>query len=202
MTELYTYHKDSLPLQEVIQLPLAAGTLGLFYAPKQCQFGRWENGTVSDAQGHPFALEQVFEARLFHPTAEVRWLRDPYSNGLGRAVYLMDKEHQNQTAFTGKGWQTQTLGGLVPQDNQYMLWGEHWETDDSTAGWSALATTRIGKLPVPLPNLTKNQRVCLKTVEYVGFSCHADGRLTLAGEYGNQVVVEERWLTLEPFSPQ
>ena len=170
MTELYTYHKDQLSLSEVIQLPLAKGTLGLFYAPKQCQFGRWDNGKISDAQGQPFALGQVFEARLFHPTAEVRWLREPYSDALGRAVYLMDNEHKSQTAFKGKGWQTQTLNNLSLQNNQYMLWGDYWETDDSTEGWSALATTRIGKLSVPLPTLAKKSASLLKNAGICGFA--------------------------------
>jgi len=199
VTELYTYHKDKLSLTEVVQLPLAEGTLGLFYTPKQCQFGRWDNGKISDAEGNPLVLEQVFEARLFHPTAELRWLREPSTDGLGSAVYLFDNKPKTQTTFNG--WQTQTLNDLTLQTNQYLLWGENWEMADSTAGWSALAGVRIGQMWVPLQNLEKNQRVCLKTLEYVGLPCHADGKLTLAGEYGNQVVVEERWLSLEPLSP-
>jgi CRISPR-associated protein (TIGR03984 family) len=188
--ELFSYQKEGLSLQEAIQQPLAEGTLGLFYTPAQCQLGRWDNGEIRDARDKVLAIEQVFEARLFHPSLELRWLRDPSTDGLGNAVYLCENQRDN-------GWQQQqTLCDLSVQNNQYLLWGEYWKLDNLAKGWSCLAAARIGKLLVPVANLQKNQRVVLKTREYFGLPRDADGKLTLAGEHGNNVVVEERWLSL------
>ncbi len=196
MVKLSTYHKDDLALEEIIQLPLSKGTIGLFYSPSRCQFGRWDSGQISDASGKPFALEEVFEARLFHPMAEVRWLRNPSTANLGRSVYLFESSSQ----FKGKGWQKKApLSNLTVKENEYLLWGLSWKVNDLDKNWSCLAAARIGRLPVPLPNLQEKQRVRLKTVEYIGLPRDAEGQITRIGQYGNQVIVEERWLSLEVF---
>lgn len=197
MSELYSYQKDQLPLQELIQLPLASGTLGLFYTPARCQLGRWEDGKLSE-RGKALALDQVFEARLFHPSAEWRWLRDPSTDNLGDAVCLFDSESDAPINLKKAGWQLQpSLNDLSVQENHYLLWGEYWKVDNLVEGWSCLADARVGELFVPLPNLQPNQRVRLKTLEYFGLPRDADGKLTLHGQHGNYVVVEERWLCLE-----
>jgi len=195
--DLSTYRKENISLESVIQLPLAEETVGLFYTPNQCQFGRWKGGEITDAQDKIIALKDIFEARLFHETAEMRWLREPNTDELGTAVYLFD----TQPSFKGEGWQKEILSELTKGENQYLLWGEYWNTQQElAAGWSCLATARIGELFIPEPNLQKrNQRVVLKTLEYFGLPYDAEGNLTLHGEQGNQVVVEERWLNLETY---
>ncbi len=204
MAELVYYQHAGITLQNVIELSLAKGSIGLFYTPTQCQFGRWEESAqISDAHGKPFALEQVFEARLFHEQAELRWLREPNTDGLGRAVYLFDEANK---APDWQGWQrAEPLNELSINANQYLLWGEQWQASDQANeiddfdqnNWSMLATARIGKWFVPVPGLKKNQRVRLKTQEYFGLPRDPDGKLTLAGQHGNQVVIEERWLSLK-----
>lgn len=206
MIELLIYQKSASTLQEVMQLPLEIGTIGLFYTPQQCQFVRYDNGEIRDANGNLFKLEQVFEARLFHSNAELRWLRDPNTNGLGRAVYLFENT-KNMFSFDEPDWQLHTLSNLTVHKNHYLLWGKQWQYNDKNSqnqrldqGWSLLANAQIGKLPVPVPNLQKNQRIRLKTREYFGLPHDANGKPTLAAQHGNQVVVEERWLSLEAYN--
>lgn len=192
MTELFSYNQERLSLQQAIQLPLEKGTYGLFYTPTQCQFGYYNGEKISDAYDKSLDLSQVFEARIFNSNAELRWLREPSTDGLGNAVYLSDKKAKL------KDWKQQpTLSDLTIHNNHYLLWGEYWQTENLANTWSCLATARIGKLLVPVANLQKNQRIILKTQEYFGLPRDADGKLSLAGEHGNKVVVEERWLSLE-----
>ena len=192
MTELFNYQQKGLSLQQAIQLPLTEETYGLFYTPKQCLFGRLDGDTIRDSQDKEVNLKQIYEARIFNPSVELRWLKSLSTDGLGSAVYLFEKP-----AETKKNWeQLPTLNDLSNHENHYLLWGEHWQTENLAENWSCLATSRIGKLLVPIANLEK-QRVVLKTREYFGLPRNADGKLTLAGEHGNKVVVEERWLSLE-----
>ena len=195
--KLSTYCKSDLALEKVLELQLTEETIGLFYTPNQCLFGRWKAGKICDAQDKEIALAQIFEARLFDSTAELRWLRNPSTDGLGNAVYLFDN-HSN-LSFNEDGWENETLDELTSQENHYLLWGKYWpsKAENLAPGWACLAASRIGELFVPVPNLNqKEQRVCLKTQEYLGLPRNAKGSLTLAGKNGNQVVVEERWLGL------
>jgi CRISPR-associated protein (TIGR03984 family) len=195
--ELSTYCKNGLSLEKVLELPLTEETIGLFYTPNQCFFGRRKAGKICDAQDKEIALAQIFEARLFDSTVELRWLRDPGTDGLGQAVYLFDDHFK--PSFE-EGWEKKILDKLKSQENHYLLWGKHWDSKAANLanGWACLAASRIGELFVPVPDLKeKEQRVRLKTREYFGLPCNADGSLTLAGQHGNQVVVEERWLNLE-----
>lgn len=196
--ELSIYRQENVSLETVPAIPFAEDTVALFYTPNTCQFGRWKEGNIFDAEDKAIALEQVFEIRLFAKTAELRWLRDPSTDGLGNAVYLFD-EH-SEALFNGEGWEKETLNNLTGQENHYLLWGKYWpsENENLANGWGCLAASRIGELFVPVPDLNqKEQRVRLKTREYFGLPRNANGSLTLAGQHGNQVVVEERWLGLE-----
>jgi CRISPR-associated protein (TIGR03984 family) len=188
MTELFSYQQPEISLAEAMQLPLPT-SYGLFYTPTQCLFGLWDGKKISDAQDKPIDLEQVFEAHLFNSNLELRWLKGFNPDNLGNAVYLFENTQKNKLNWE----QLPTLNDLSIHENQYLLWGEYWQADDLAANWSCIATSRIGKLLVPIANLQKNQRVVLKTREYFGLPDN------VAGEHGNKVVLEERWLGLEAY---
>ncbi len=187
MTKLFSYQQEQISLEEATQLSFSINDYGLFYTPTQCLFGRWDGDKIRDATDKPLDLEQVFEARLFNSNVELRWLKGFTPDNLGNAVYLFEQPTANN-----KNWiQQPTLSNLKTHENQYLLWGEYWQADNLAENWSCLATSRIGKLLVPVANLQKNQRVILKTREYFGLPDN------VAGEHGNKVVIEERWLSLD-----
>ncbi len=86
MTKLFSYQQQEISLQKSIQRPLATGSYGVFYTPTQCLFGRWDGNQILDAQDKPLDLEQVFEAHVFNPDIELRWLKGFANDNLGNAV--------------------------------------------------------------------------------------------------------------------
>ena len=86
-----------------------------------------------------------------------------------------------------EGWEPEndrpSVIETLPQT--YLLWGEGTGRAVN-AGWSELATARIGGLRVPVSNVGKNQRVLLHCVEYI-----------VEADHGNAVVYDERLVKLE-----
>lgn len=193
MTEqtLFSYGKQDLTLKEVLQdCQMLESGIALLYALKQCQFARVRDCCLIDAQNKAiplddFAQQYIFEARIFTPECELRWLNE--NNGRGRSALISERGDLQQ--LIDLGWQLNpALAYLESLPQQYLLWGQKTEVAASE-GWQKLASARIGTLKVPLQQeIAKNKRVYLKTKEYVG---------EIDRDNGNVAVIEERLIELE-----
>ncbi|NCJ08016.1 TIGR03984 family CRISPR-associated protein [Synechococcales cyanobacterium C] len=182
MTQLYGRRSLSISLTEALRqtaTQLKGGT-ALLYTPNQCQLAQvTEAGHLNDAVAGDIDLSAVFEARIFNPDYELRWLHQ--HRGQGVAV-LLAEQPLPETCFDQD---LETLEAFETISQQYLLWGKGTETTPSP-GWGQLADARIGTLAVPVAGVTQERRVVLKTREY----------LKTVDPYGNVAVVEERLLKL------
>lgn len=182
MTKLHCQTTETIKLKDAIQQfsRYTDKTIGLLYSPQNCYFIKLNNGEIELLNNDPkFKMELVFEARIFNEEAELRWLNK--KNGEGKAVLITENE-----LYLCLERKIESLEILATQDQTYLLWGESTKKT-LKAGWSQLATSRIGSLYIPLECV--NNRACLKTREYLQEDC-----------YGNVSVVEERLIELEPVS--
>lgn len=195
-TALYIWTKEQMALDDALRaaeyLVGGAPVVGLFYSPRWCRIGLYRDGAFKDENDAPLELTHVFEGRIFSERGELRWWNDPATGfGRGKAAYLSEINRSPE------GWPHPPVGreDLFPCPNQYLLWGEGWKPKKRTlvAGWSCLATGRIGTLMVPFPDLPPKERLQLTTIEYLGLD---PGE---AGQHGNVVVIEERLLKLEKY---
>jgi len=182
---LYIYTCDRLSLSEAVSaFAKVIGTeraAALVYSPRRCELASFSGGTFHGPDGQGVETEDIFEARVFSETAELRWLNDPSPEQCHRAVIV--SEHEQPPL---DGWQMEKQEGVIEKIEQtYLLWGEGTGRQMSN-GWSELATARIGRLPVPVGNVGKNQRVLLHSVEYV-----------VEADQGNAMIFDERLVRLE-----
>jgi CRISPR-associated protein (TIGR03984 family) len=203
MITLHAWSKRDVTLTEAfgatpeewrIERPVA-----LLYTPAYCRLGRLQvSGDVEtineNEQPETADLMAVFEARAFCTSGELRWLHE--GRNKGRAVFL------SEGGSAMDGWEAlDPINALEKGKGHYLLWGEGWcptaERSGSSNkaivdGWSWLATSRIGKLAVPLGNIDAHERVCLLYKEYYGFDWGPAGK-----DHGNVVVLEERLIGLQ-----
>jgi CRISPR-associated protein (TIGR03984 family) len=187
---LFIYTAEKLTLITAIQAFRSVEknqAVSLFYTPFRCCFGLLnEDGTITGANGESINLSSVFEARLFSPKIELRWLNDPSHEGEHQTAILAETELAESAI--GDPWKRRVTG--VPQvvgtlEQTYLLWGEG-TGNTLSHGWSELATARIGALPVPIGGVRKNERVILHAREYLAEYNH-----------GNVAVLDERLVKLE-----
>lgn len=180
-TTLYGRSTASIPLEDAIKhcKPVLANAIALLYTPSRCHLAVLsEDGTCYEANDQIVSYRSVFEARIFTPEYELRWLN--HSGGLGKAVLLAE----DAIAENYLDAKLDDLPALATVPQQYMLWGEGID-NGSRNGWSTLATARIGRLSVPMEGIDTGKGACLKSCEYLA-----------AAEFGNVAVVEERLLSL------
>jgi CRISPR-associated protein (TIGR03984 family) len=160
--------------------------VALLYAPAWCRFAvlRKDGSLAWSSKGQPADLASVFEARVFHAEAELRWWNDPSALGKHRLAVLADVPLDG-TLKTGP----QPIFGVL-EGETYLLWGEGLPSDprepDDGDGWSRLGTARIGTLDVPLPGIDHKKRARLVSKEYL-----------VERDHGNVVVLDERLVRLE-----
>lgn len=184
---LFSYGKNNLTLNEALQdCPMLDNGIALLYSLKRCQFARVRDRSLIDDRDRVipldnFASQYIFEARIFTPECELRWLNE--NNGRGISALICERE------LSLPDWQPNPpLMYLESLPQQYLLWGQKTEARASQ-GWQKLASARIGMLAVPLQQqIAKNQRVYLKTQEYLG---------EVDRDNGNVAVIEERLIELE-----
>ncbi len=152
------------------------GSLALLYSPSHCHLALIDNGQLQSASG-TLDPNHYFEARIFSPSYELRWLNQ--TNGQGRAVYLSEQP-------LTWGEPLLPLEALDSLSQQYLLWGKGLDAA-ATSGWGTLATPRIGGLTVPLSGISQNAHVVLHSREYLG----------TVDTFGNVAVIEERLTHLE-----
>jgi CRISPR-associated protein (TIGR03984 family) len=178
MTILYGRSQQEMTLQEAIAAchPCFASAVGLFYSPEACGLARVTGSRVTDSEDREMLLNAVFEARIFNADYELRWLNQ--RGGQGTAVLLSERAIADYLTDP-----IEELDAIATQDQTYLLWGEGLSAE-LAAGWSRLATSRLGKLDVPIGGVSQQgQRVQLKAIEYFQRLDHL---------YGNVVVAEER----------
>jgi CRISPR-associated protein (TIGR03984 family) len=148
----------------------------ILYSPRRCQLALLKDGVLVNSEGNEIEPSDIFEARVFCETAELRWLNDASPQKQHSSVLLSETKHSMP------GWSCEEhehFLAILPQT--YLLWGEG--TGANANDWNDLATPRIGRLPVPVTGVGMNQRVLLHSKEYVTSRDEDDG---------NAVVFEER----------
>jgi CRISPR-associated protein (TIGR03984 family) len=185
MAKLYGQSQESISLAATLEKDfgnLLAGAIGLFYSPQACEFGRIrDDSSVEVLRGNQLGtlnLADVFEARIFNPRAELRWL-NILGQG-GKAVLLSETEMKSEILTNSIG----PMSYCEKLEQTYLLWGEPIDRKPPD-NWDFLATARIGTLAVPQPEGEKSDYVVLNSREYLG-----------VGEYGNVSIVQERLVNL------
>lgn len=191
-TSLYSYRAEELTLKDAIAAcqKQIEGAIALLYSPQSCQLAKlMPNGTLQDSCDRAIDLTNnldVFEARIFNPTCELRWLNR--MNGTGEVVLISEAEQ------TIKDFPALAPISCELIEQKYLLWGEKAK-NPAISGWQRLAEARIGKLDIPLDQQLKaNDRVYLKTHEYLAPDYQY---LDPDKSYGNFAVIEERLIKLE-----
>ncbi len=158
--------------------------IALLYSPTACQFAKLAGGSLQDATGGDIKTDQIFEARIFNETSELRWLN--ISSGKGYAVLIS----QDDISGLFKNECNLKYFECLPQ--QYVLWGEEMSNPSKEPnGWSRLGAARIGAMDVPIADITTSgQQAILKVIEY----------LQEVDDHGNVAVVEERLVCLKSFT--
>lgn len=130
------------------------GAVALLSSPRRFAVGRLAGDRVVDRTGSPLELDDVFEARLFIPDRELRWLRRG-DGGDGTVVAELDDGR----------W-------LDPIDQTYLVWGA--SAGDQADGWTTLSTARGASLTVPVAT---SGRARLVAREYVRVDEHGNARV-------------------------
>lgn len=192
-TTLYGYRTEMLSLSEAIRACQAVlqGAIALLYSPQSCQLACLGNdstlGLADKSEVNLTSDISIFEARIFNPVCELRWLNR--MSGKGDAVLLWEPPAPPESLQKIDGFSEPEKIKCESLEQQYLLWGEmSQKSQPECDGWLRLAEARIGKLDVPLERQPeKTQRVYLKTFEY----------LAAVGQYKNFAVIEERLVKLE-----
>jgi CRISPR-associated protein (TIGR03984 family) len=155
------------------------GGIALLSTPRHYHVARMENGRPHLRGDTPVPLGDVFEARIFDGTSELRWLHT--AAGHGQAVLLTEDDTALPEDFDER---IEPVSAADTSRGEYLLWGRVAACRD---GWATLATARIGTFDVPVP-ADIGARIRLVTREYVAHEA----------EHGNAHIAEERLLRLEP----
>jgi CRISPR-associated protein (TIGR03984 family) len=185
MTTLYGRRQEKITLDAAIAAcqQCFKEAVGLFYSPERCFLSQVKGTAVTDSSGQPSKLNRVFEARIFNANYELRWLNQ--TGGEGIAVLL--SEHPIENYLIEKV----DVQAIETQEQTYLLWGEGLVANNLTSGWSRLATSRLGKLDVPIAGVSQSkQRIKLTAKEYFR---------RMDELYGNVIVAEERLTGLQRF---
>lgn len=159
-------------------------TLALLYGTTNCSLnrvGKWDGVfECLDRDDLPVRFETIYEARLFHEKAEMRWLNE--EAGFGRSVIVGDAPLPAPNDPDQKNWSSTADIFCVDLPKHYLIWGEFEST--SPNGWTRFSTARIGGIWIPIT--AQQGRARLRAVEYL--KEFADG---------NVAVFQERILGLE-----
>jgi CRISPR-associated protein (TIGR03984 family) len=177
---------------------LSAGgrVVALVYAVRFCVFATlvdhrlWRCECVDRASDsatlQPLELDEVYEARVFSRSGELRWLNDPEGRK-HRSVFLAD-EDMVKDDIPSK-WVRESFPYIEKIEQTYVVWGKvHSRQETSTQypeHWTRFSTAQIGVLEVPVCDcdVPRGGRVALVAHEYFNL---------LENQYGNVGVFEER----------
>ncbi|MBD2395141.1 TIGR03984 family CRISPR-associated protein [Cyanobacterium aponinum FACHB-4101] len=186
-TFLHAQSSVNITLSEAINQCLnpLEDAIALLYSPNFCQVLKLEkDGNLSNSKEEiintNYQDNYIFEARIFNPNYELRWLNE--DEGKGTAAIISENDFDNCLAK-----KLDSIKVIDTINQQYLLWGEKAKTK-LNEGWQRLSAARIGSLDIPLSqSLSQEKRVYLNTREY----------LKVMDNFGNVRVIEERLINLE-----
>ncbi|MEU8037765.1 CRISPR-associated protein Csx19 [Streptosporangium sp. NPDC049078] len=197
MTILYGGAAVGATLPRAVQAAGLVGGCALLTAPSAHHVARVEEHGCATPTG-PVDLSCVYEARVFTPKVELRWVEAGYA-------VLLTEDRSLLPAFFGES--VAPLSAVATPDAHYLLWGEvgapasdggrdsgrvSGKAEVAAQGWVTLRSARIGTLTVPMAPFPVKNRVRLVAREYV-----------VADEvHGNAYVAEERLMGFEPYAPE
>jgi CRISPR-associated protein (TIGR03984 family) len=180
--------RDSVTLDDAladIAPILGSPAVCLLYLPYECIVARLLPGGALEHDGVALTGDGAFEARVFSPGGELRWVHE--ADERGRAVTLTE-EGGAELSRLGAGWAaTQRIGPAEPEDVRYVLWGMAG-AEGRAAGWTRMRSPRTGDLLVPLDFPGGGRPVYLHGREYLG---RVTAVRSAARDDGNVVVLEE-----------
>ncbi|MGW4031658.1 type III-D CRISPR-associated protein Csx19 [Streptomyces sp. NPDC004838] len=191
---LHSLAAEPVGFQDALAHARLAGAVALLSTPQAFVIATVHDdhrcSTADTPAGIP--LDDVFEARVFTPHTELRWMAT--GTGSGRAVILTEDDSPLPTGpFTEE---ITPLTAIDTIESRYLLWGRPLADDRAPDGWTTLHTPRIGVLHIPTPAgappLSASDRMQLVAREYV---C-AEPR------HGNAYIAEERLLRLDVTGPR
>jgi hypothetical protein len=122
MTSLYRYRRRDASLSDCLAAVAANAPLhGYCHSPRWTRFGACDGrglltfaGQESGAATAP--LDQIYEARFFCDSGELRWLRDPESDGTGQGAWV------SEVQGVPEGFESiDTLDGLTAMTGQIAI---------------------------------------------------------------------------------
>lgn len=184
--DIFARHGLSLDEALAVFAPtvVSAGAAGFTLGPTAFSFIRLDAAGTATGPAGPADLAAVYEARVFHEHAELRWLRDPRHDSGHATVVLTD----GSCAVDLPPLPLEVpLVDVVKQS--YVVWGKPAAEHARASGWTRLSTARIGELHVPRGAVSDSHRVAIESLEYLGEFAH-----------GNVAVIEERLVGLTTFT--
>lgn len=140
-------------------------SFAVLYTPSECFLLKIGKDGVFQKHSGRILPANVYEARIFNKTAELRWFND---NGEGIAVTL--SEINTNDDFGGDV--------LLKHPQNYLIWGK--KIENSQNDWTQFATARIGEFSIPCKVVNKDYAQ-FTAIEYLK-----------EFEDGNVAVFEER----------
>ena len=181
---LYRWRREAVRLVEALDWLRSGAQLqnavALLSSPTRFILGKGDaTGRIVGSDGEAVDVQRVFEARVFTPVVELRWLRDREG---GTAAIVSEED------LPIDGGDSPALAPIraEPLERSYLLWGASAVGGTLADGWSRLAAARIGTLDIPLGGVGSGQRVQLRAIEY----------LSEMDRWGNAAVTEERLIEL------
>jgi CRISPR-associated protein (TIGR03984 family) len=154
----------------------------LLYTPKECHLAFLDCDSSFFRPDKTIVVGEIFEARIFNETAELRWLKR--SGGADTAVVL---SKSNQKCLADEPSQDVEVFDFIHQ--HYLLWGEELESKTnegqqqskaSPKEWTRFAAARIGSFYVPVTLNAGETRARFTAVEYL--KKYADGNVAVCDE--------------------
>lgn len=175
---LHVTKKTQTDLEDAIK-NFPSDSFAILYSPNKCFLALFKNGQFYGENG-AIDISNVFEARLFNKTAELRWLKD---GDMGTALILSEDEQIkfDENVSSGK---YQTI------DQNYLVWGQ--SVGIFKNGWTEFGTARIESFYVPLPNIAAQEYAKFTAVEY----------LKAEEKNGNVFVMDERLTGIKAYRPK
>lgn len=138
-----TVHRWTFPCADrdvaswVAKLP---GALAFVYRPDAFVIGKADGaGRLLDHEDRPIDFALAYEAVIFDPSREMRWVRE----GEGGRITAVSED---ASAFDGKRDDIATYG--KPHDISYLLWGR--ANERAGDGWCTMHNAQVGTIHIPV----------------------------------------------------
>jgi CRISPR-associated protein (TIGR03984 family) len=153
--------------------------VALFYGLRTCAVGQVNaSGDTLDAGGQLVDTGEVFEARVFSGTRELRWLATEGAGGTGRAALVSEEAGLGLT-----GWDARAVELEAADDRHgYLVWGDA-AVALPAGGWARMKSRRLPAILVPVRQaVDAGAMLRITAVEYVATE----------RKHGNRYIYDER----------